>query len=184
MAQAGQRKCLSCWGYFFPDPRVGKRQIYCAADACQRESKAHSQARWRSQPQNLDYFCGPVNCARVRAWRAEHPGYSRGGSAGRALQDECVTQAVETEQETTIRTLPPPVPPRAPLQDSINTPSPILAGLIAHLFNLTLQDEMATTTRRLVQLGTDVLGGVHHGEIDGGSAAAASAARAAAVQLD
>ena len=33
----------------------------------------------------------------------------------------------------------------------------MLAGLIAHLFEVTLQDDMAAATRRLVQLGHDVI---------------------------
>lgn len=54
---------------------------------------------------------------------------------------------------------------KAPLQDLFQASSPVLVGLIAHLFELTLQDDIATTTRRLVQLGQDVLSG-RHGEAD------------------
>ncbi len=180
MAQAGQCKCLNCSCYFTPDRRVGRRQRYCSAEACQRVSKARSQQRWLSQPQNHDYFCGPVHVARVQAWRGAHPGYARRVPPARALQDEYPSQPVDPAQESAKRT----VPPEQPLQDLISASWPILAGLIAHLFQVTLQDEMAATARRLVQLGTDVLGGIDHGQTQAGPAAAAPAARAPAIQLD
>ncbi len=78
MAQSGQRKCLCCGLFFDSDHRNRKRQRYCSADACRRASKAASQAIWLAQPQNSEYFRDPVHVARVRAWRAAHPGYGRG----------------------------------------------------------------------------------------------------------
>jgi hypothetical protein len=183
MAQAGQRKCLSCNIYFTPDRRVGKRQRYCSTDACQKVSKARSQQRWLDQPANRDYFHGPVHVARVQVWRTAHPDYVRRPAAARSLRDECPPQSIDKSQESVNRTLPPEALAEPPLQDLINASSPILAGLIAHLFELRLQDEMAATARRLVQLGTDILGG-RHGQTQAGPAAAAPAARAATVQLD
>lgn len=159
MAQAGQHKCLNCDVYFTPDGRVGERQRYCSVSACQRASKVQSQRRWRSLPQNRDYFCGPVHLARVRAWREAHPGYSRQRPPRPPLQDQCPPQPADSTKESVDRTWPPPLP----LQDLISGSSPILVGLIAHLFQVTLQDEMATTARRLVKLGTDVLEGINHG---------------------
>ena len=85
MAQAGQRKCLCCGLFFVPDHRNGVRQRYCAAAACRRASKAASQAAWLAQPENEAYFRGPVHVARVQAWRAAHPGYSRGQRRGRGV---------------------------------------------------------------------------------------------------
>jgi len=49
------------------------------------------------------------------------------------------------------------MPASSALQDVLNPLSPILAGLIAHLFELTLQDDIAITTRRLIQLGHDII---------------------------
>ena len=180
MAQAGQRKCLNCAHYFTPDRRVGRRQQYCCGDACQKVSKAQSQQRWLSQPQNRDYFHGPVHVARVQAWRRAHPGYARRVPPDPALQDEYPSQPVDLAQESANRTL----PPAQPLQDLMSGSSPILAGLIAHVFQVTLQDEMAATTRRLVQLGNDVLGGINHAQTQADPAAAAPAAGAPAVLLD
>ena len=179
MAQAGQRKCLSCGRYFDPDRRVGVRQRYCAAESCRHASKLASHTRWRSKPENLDYFRGPVHVARVQAWRAAHPGYVRRRPSAPVLQDQCILQLDDPKEESVIRT----GGGLAPLQDLLGASAPVLAGLIAHLFQVTLQDEMADTTRRLVQLGTDVMGG-GSGVADQTSAlAAAAAARTAAVQL-
>jgi hypothetical protein len=180
MAQAGQRKCLNCCLYFTPDRRVGDRQRYCSAGICQQVSKVRSQQRWLSQPHNHDYFRGPVHLARVQAWRAGHPDYARRAPGKPPLQDECQRQATDPEDKSGDRTL----LPRGALQDLITASSPILAGLIAHLFQVTLQDEMAATTRRLVQLGTDILGGGEHGQTQADSAATARAARAPSIQLD
>jgi hypothetical protein len=88
MAKAGQRKCLSCGEFFIPDHRKGERQRYCCAANCRLASMAASQAAWLARPPNVDYFSGPVHVARVQAWRAAHPGYSRGRvRPSRALQD-------------------------------------------------------------------------------------------------
>jgi hypothetical protein len=45
------------------------------------------------------------------------------------------------------------------LQDVFFTQPAVVVGLIAHLTGLTLQDDIATTARRLQQLGRDILGG-------------------------
>jgi hypothetical protein len=56
MAQSGQRKCLCCEQYFYPDHRNRERQCFCSATECRRASKAASQAAWLAQPQNSEYF--------------------------------------------------------------------------------------------------------------------------------
>ena len=93
MAGGTRRKCKCCRMLFRPDPRNRHHQRYCSAAACRAASKAASQARWRAAPENQGYFRGPVNVARVQAWRSRHPGYWRraqprdfrcGGSCRRA----------------------------------------------------------------------------------------------------
>ena len=158
MAQSGQRKCLCCQEFFDVDHRNRARQHYCATAACRRASKAASQAAWLSQPKNAAYFKDPIHVARVQAWRAAHPGYSRAKpGATKPLQDPLIVQVVDSVEETPIRTEIPAPPAVSALQDLLNAPSPVLAGLIAHLFELTLQDDIAATTRRLIQLGDDVI---------------------------
>jgi hypothetical protein len=186
VAQSGQRKCLCCGLFFDLDYRNRKRQRYCSAGACRRASKAASQAAWLAQPRNREYFCGPVHVARVRAWRAAHPGYTRGmHRTPPALQDSLIAQVPDSIEESTNRGEIAVAPAEPALQDSWSTLPPALAGLIAHLFCVTLQDEMAATTRRLVQLGHDVINGSSRGEDSQATAAARAAAPGArAVQLD
>lgn len=160
MAKAGQRKCLSCGEFFLPNHRNGDRQRYCCAAQCQRVSKAASQARWLAQPANKDYFKGPVHVARVQAWRAAHPGYGRDRARpSRALQDRLPPQVLDSVEESANRVEPPQPPVAVALQDLLSAESPLLAGLVAHLFQPALQEDMANTTRRLVQLGRDVING-------------------------
>ena len=160
MAQSGQRKCLSCGQFFVPDHRKGGRQRYCCAAHCRRASKAASQAAWLARPPNNDYFSGPVHVARVQAWRAAHPGYARGRvRPSRALQDLLTPQVPDAVEESANRVAAVEAPAVVALQDLLNAESPLLAGLVAHLFQPALQDDMASTTRRLVQLGRDVISG-------------------------
>ena len=160
MAQHGQRKCLFCGDFFFPDHRSGTRQRYCGATDCRRASKSASQAAWLSKPQNVDYFKGPVHVERVRAWRAAHPGYTRQRPRTRcALQDSCSAQVPDLVEQIANRAAPPKIHGDRALQDLLNPTTALLAGLIAHLFELTLQDDMAATTRRLVQRGQDLIQG-------------------------
>ena len=93
MADAERRKCKCCHKLFRPDPRNRRHQRYCAAPSCRAASKAASQARWLAAPENRDYFRGPVNVARVKAWRSRNPGYWRKRQrAGVALQDLSLVQ--------------------------------------------------------------------------------------------
>jgi hypothetical protein len=158
MAQSGQRKCLCCGDFFDRDPRNRKRQRYCSNANCRRASKAASQAAWLAQPQNQGYFRDPLHVARVQAWRLAHPGYSRGKARpAAALQDALIAQVPEVIEECPIRGEIAATSFSTALQDLLTAPMPVLAGLIAHLFEFTLQDDIATTTRRLVQLGHDVI---------------------------
>ena len=138
-----------------------------------------------AQPQNSGYFRDPVHLARVQAWRTAHPGYGSGKPRRRpALQDPLITQVQDTIEECPIRDEIAVAPSRIPLQDLLNTPSPVLAGLIAHLFEVTLQEDMAATTRRLVQLGHDVINRGRDEDSQASAAARAAAPGARAVQLD
>ena len=88
MTTRRRRKCRHCGQLFRLDPRNLRHQRYCSAKECRRASKAASQRRWLAKAENRDYFRGPEQMARVRAWRAAHPGYARKKSSRRrALQD-------------------------------------------------------------------------------------------------
>ena len=185
MAQPGQRKCLCCGLFFVSDHRNRERQRYCPAADCKHASKAASQAVWLTRPENARYFRDPVHVARVQAWRAAHPGYGRGKHrTPRALQDRLIAQVPDPTEESANRGEIAAAPAAPALQDSWSTLPPALAGLIAHLFEVTLQEDMASTTRRLVQLGHDVINGSRGEDSQASAATRAAAPGARAVQLD
>jgi len=152
-----KRKCKHCQTFFAPDPRSATRQRYCAKLACRQASKAASQHRWLHKPGNRDYFTGPIHVERVRQWRRAHPGYWRRQSARtpRALPEDLTPQEPQTQPLAGALT------PYA-LQDAFFMQPAVVVGLIAHLTGLTLQEDIATTARRLQQLGRDILGGQPH----------------------
>jgi hypothetical protein len=151
MAGAERRKCKCCQKLFRPDPRNRHHQRYCAAPRCRAASKAASQARWLAAPENQDYFCGPVNVARVKAWRSRNPGYWRKRRrAGVAFQDRLLEQAIDSTNKKTNFAGP-------PLQEILSAQPAVLIGLIAHLTGGPLQEEIVRTTTRLLRLGEDIL---------------------------
>lgn len=172
MATAGQRKCACCGEFFLPDHRNRQRQRYCRASPCRRASKAASQAAWLAQPANQGYFCGPLHVQRVREWRAAHPGYDR-----RSARPEKTARSADFSAPTSTcavqRSCNAAAGAAPALQDPCAPWTPLLAGLIAHVFQLTLQDDMDLTARRLVELGHDVLNrGARSGqELEAGVAA-------------
>ena len=185
MAQCGQRKCLCCQEFFLPDYRNADRQRYCPAAACRRASKAASQAAWLARPDNADYFRGPVQVRRVQAWRVANPGYGRGRLRSRpALQEPLVPQVLDPVEQTAPHAEPAPIAASLALQDACDPTQALLAGLIGHLFSLTLQDDMAATTRLLVQRGQDLLrGGGGNEDLQARAAARTAAPSTPAVQL-
>ena len=151
MAGAQRRKCKCCHKLFRPDPRNRHHQRYCAAPCCRAASKAASQARWLAAPENRDYFRGPVNVARVRAWRARNPGYWRKRRRTRvALQELSLEQAVDSTNKKTNFVSP-------PLQEILSAQPAVLIGLIAHITGTPHQEDIARTTDRLLRLGQDIL---------------------------
>src|SRR5271155_1837916 len=151
MAGGNRRKCICCLQLFRPDPRNRRHQRYCSATTCRAASKGASHACWRAAPENQDYFRGPLNVARVQAWRSRHPGYwRRARRAGPALQDVSMAQPIGSTIETTN-------PARSPLQDILTAQPAVLIGLIAHMVGTPLQDDIVRTTDRLLRLGQDIL---------------------------
>ena len=148
MSKRRRRKCRNCGELFRPDPRNLRHQRYCAEPVCRRASKAASQQRWLAKAGNRDYFQGPENVARVRAWRAAHPGYWR--QIRRALQEHSLAQATETQGKSTPLMA-------SPLQELSRAQPLILMGLIAQLTGAALQEDIALTARRLQHLAQDIL---------------------------
>jgi hypothetical protein len=144
-------KCLCCGELFNCDARNRGRQEYCPKPECRAAGKAVRQQRWLAKPQNRNYFREADNAARVREWQRAHPGYWRNTKRyrGRTLQDALDAQVIEAHREST----------NLALQDALRLQGPVLIGLIAHLSDSTLQDDIAQTSRRLLQLGQDILSG-------------------------
>ena len=160
MARPGKLKCLFCGAMFGADPRNARHQKYCSAVDCRKASKVASRRAWLAKPENQDYFRGPENVARVQVWRAAHPGYWRRPAGHRArvptvavaLQDLCPAQTLEIIGESQ------PVLQSA-LQDLLLDQPAVLVGFIAHFTGSALQDDIARSARRLVELGHDILAG-------------------------
>jgi hypothetical protein len=154
MKQRRKRTCRHCGELFQPDRRNLRHQKYCSQPRCRKQSHAASQRRWLEKPENRDYFCGPANVQRVRAWRAANPGYWRRTVTQRAvaLQEDSHSQEIETPRDSDLL-LP------AALQEVIAAQPLVLIGLIANLTGSALQDDIAETSRRLLRLGQDIIGG-------------------------
>jgi hypothetical protein len=147
-----KRKCPNCHNFFTPDYRNAKRQKYCSKTECRKAAKTASQRRWLQKKENHNYFSGYNNVRRVQEWRKKHPGYWRRKSPGdnNTLQDswsekDVKKQAVKKQLITSA------------LQDVLIGQQAVLIGLIAQFSANALQDDIVKTTRRLQQLGDDIL---------------------------
>lgn len=149
-----KRNCRHCNELYQPDYRNVRHQNYCSKPDCRKASKKAAQQRWLSSDKGRDYFKGPEHCARVRQWRAEHPGYwQRTGAMGQnALQDDSSPQPVSNQIDTGNLT-------GQPLQDVCFLQPSLIIGVIASLTGNTLQDDIAKTTRRFIDLGQNILNG-------------------------
>lgn len=184
MGENRLRRCVHCGQPFTPDARNAHHQRYCPAPACRLASKRVSQNKWLAKPENRDYYRGPAAVARVQAWRRAHPGYSHRPSGAPvtpvpippapAPPAQAPPTAPAERLATTSGNAPLTAPPAAlqepglvplqdlypaPLQDLLASQPTILIGLIAHLWDLALQEDIAATLDRLLQLGRDIRGG-------------------------
>jgi hypothetical protein len=181
MGQERRRTCASCGESFTPDPRNARHQRYCGQPACRAASKRASQAKWLAKPENRNYHRGVAAVARVQAWRQAHPGYSRGKS-GVPLPAPAAPVSPKRPPAAASGLLvacnaPPSAAPlgslparsQAPLQDVSGSPLQeilaaqpyVLIGLISHLWDCALQEDIACAGARLLQLGRDICGGAH-----------------------
>ena len=149
-----RRKCKHCGKLFSPDPRNATRQRYCSQPECRKASKASSQKKWLQKPENQGYFRGPYNVARVQRWRKKHPGYWRRKPI--ALQDTLIVQPPENNDNRDDFVL-------NALQDPLMLQPAVFIGLISQLTGYALQEDIARATRRLQQLGNDILNPQHTG---------------------
>jgi hypothetical protein len=162
-----KRKCLHCKMFYHRDHRNVRRQRYCSKPECRKVSTTQSQRRWLQKPENLDHFKGHAHVERVRQWRLEHPGYWRRKApettkTADALQETLTTQGHESQSSEAVL----PTGQHDALQDSFFVQPAVFIGLISHITGFALQDDIATTLRRLQELGGDILG--HSLHLQGG----------------
>ena len=149
-----------------PNAHNPRRQKYCLKPGCRKASKAESQRRWLSKPGNTRHFRDEENVQRVRDWRKEHPGYwKRSAKPAVALPEIGTSQVVDHQEVNPVNSVLPLqdlVPtPEIPLQDLVPplpTQDPLLVGLIAHLIDSPLQENVAQATQGLIRKGRCILG--------------------------
>jgi hypothetical protein len=151
------QQCRCCKDIFIPDYRNARKQKYCSKPACRAASKKAGQKKWTDK--NPHYFKDKIHVERVRKWRKANPGRSRRKSSDVVLQDHCDLIA-DVNQDVTLHfpTETPVFATESPvLQDFCITQHPVIIGIISHLTGCVLQDEIDAITRRLEQLGQDVI---------------------------
>jgi hypothetical protein len=142
---------LHCKELFVPSRRNWWHQNFCTKPPCRKASKAESQRRWLSQPGNQNHFRGSAHVERVRQWRAKNPGYwKRPAKTPGTLQELVPTQALPAEVVAEKTSSP-------PLQDFVASQDPLLLGLIAHLIDSPLQENVEHATVRLLEKGRNFL---------------------------
>src|SRR5438045_3615944 len=148
-SEANQRQCRCCKELFAPEQRNAYHQFYCSKPLCRRASKAASQRRWLAKPANRDYFRGQENVQRVQQWRHAHPGYWRKKSARPKPAQPAAPQRVEQGRVLVTQ----PGQSSRTLQDVCLTDHPVFIGLISMISSSTLQEDIASLTRRLEARG-------------------------------
>ena len=153
MSMVRKRKCLNCKSLYEPDPRTRDRQRHCSDPACQKASKARRQRRWLAKKENRDYFRGPENSARVKAWRKRHPERKRKKppKPPPVYQDDCPAQPVANTRVSSHLL-------QEVLQDDCASQPILLLGLISVLTNHVLQDDIAPVLRKMHARGSAILG--------------------------
>ncbi len=150
-----RRKCIHCNELFIPDVRNRHHQQYCSDPNCRAASKTAAQHKWRASSKGYDYFVGPKNTQRVQLWRKDHPDYCKSTPKKRSipLQDLIHDQVVENKGNRQILE----ISSAAALQDLLKQQHALIIGLISHLTSNTLQDDIAKTSIRFINLGLDIL---------------------------
>lgn len=154
MRKTQKKKCRNCRLLFVPDYRNREKQDYCEKTPCRKASKAASQKKWLSKPENKDYFRSPDNVERVQKWREDTPEYWKRTNSSTALQDHLAVQPVENKGDNSRIDA---QPPKHALQDLLMAQSPVIIGLISNLTGSALQDDIANTLLRMQQFGQEIL---------------------------
>lgn len=148
-----KRICQHCKELYLPDYRNRHHQRYCYKPECRLASKKASQQKWLDSNKGAGYFQGSRNVEHVKQWRKAHPGYWKRNMSNKknALQEDCFSQHKSNQGDTCKLK-------KDALQDICSSQLPLLLGVIANLTGNTLQDDIAKTSRRFINLGYDILG--------------------------
>ncbi len=149
-----KKKCRHCRRLFVPDYRNREKQNYCKKNPCRKASKAASQKKWLSKPENKDYFRGPDNVERVQEWREGTPEYWKRTNRLTALQDHLTPQLTENKENNSQIDA---QPQKHALQELLMTQSPVIIGLISNLTGSALQEDIANTLLSMQQFGQEIL---------------------------
>lgn len=152
-----KRKCPHCGRFYEADPRNRCHQRYCSAPDCQQARQRAGQARWRRRPENRNYFRGPAEVERVRAWRKAHPGYWL--KKRHALQTVLKSQPDEAQADGS------GLNPDA-LQTVLLSQPALLVGVISAMTGSALQSVIVEQVQRLHLRGQQILrqvSGTAHG---------------------
>jgi hypothetical protein len=151
MKPFGRRKCVSCKKLFVPDPRNRRHQRHCGKPACQKTRNTAAVRRWRGRAANRQYWSGPDNAARARAWQQANPEYwKRPKKRAIVLQHVCRTEAIDGQGDKL-----------EVLQNVWRTQPPLLLGLISKITGSVLQHDMAEITGQLIASGRALVGPNH-----------------------
>ena len=153
MAKRGTRKCLHCEDYFLPDHCNRRHQRYCSESPCRLASKAASQRKWLSKPENHGYFSGPDQVKRVQVWRSKNPNYrsiSKRKICFSALQDHLTLQPTDSIEKNDHAC-------HKSLQDLLTQQDAVFIGFLATFCGSALQDDIASYGQKLLRSGLDIL---------------------------
>lgn len=152
MGRLKRKRCRNCKKLFIPDHRNKNRQKYCTKPECRKASKAESQKKWLSKPENKSYFKSEDNVLHVQEWRKDNPGYWKRNSKNGdiALKDTLTVQTIENNTDNSQIT-------KDTLQDFLMTQPPVIIGLIAHFTGSTLQENISEYILRMQKSGEDIL---------------------------
>ncbi len=148
------RRCRCCKEFFLPDYRNGRHQLYCSKPSCRSASKSASQRRWLSKRSNRDYFRCRENTQRVQQWRKAHPGYWKKKFAPPDKPQGPAPQLLSPSSPLVTQ----PGESSGTLQDFCLAHHPAFIGLISMVTGTTLQEDIASTARKLEARGRDILG--------------------------
>jgi hypothetical protein len=154
MEKIEKKKCCNCRRLFLPDHRNKNKQEYCDRAPCRKASKAASQKKWLSKPENADYFLGPENIERVQKWRQKTPGYWKRKKNKIALQDLLALQIAENNKDNDQFDV---QSENHALQDLLISQPAVIIGLISNITGSALQDDIARTLLRMEQSGLEIL---------------------------